>query len=161
MVLSSTSQQFNLYTMSARHEAAVVTGDKVSVVRSPSPFLVVVNLYDEDQGILTEPLFSRSIATRSDWGIGTGYLLHLGRGSHDWKFAQMDAYEKVSSLSFRYLKPAADLWMSITALLLNSVDTGELASSQTLSTQLTRPQFRSAPHPSEAKIHLRIQMYGE
>jgi len=40
----------------------------------------------------------------------------------------MDAYEKVSSLSYRYLKPPADLRTRITALLLNSVDTGELAS---------------------------------
>lgn len=64
------------------------------------------------------------------------YILSMEGGSYSRKRSQMDHHERVSVISFGMMSNADD-----------SPDVEYCG--------------YSAPHPSEAKIHLRIQMYGE
>lgn len=154
-----------------RHEIAPVSGDKVSIVsprRSPGSKRPVRAVRQSPARKLIEffrvPL-SPATAARSHRGLHTGDVLHPGGGPHPRKPPAMDAHEKVRPLR-ALLHPLPVLTPPLarsTAPRSSSAVTGEAqrrASGQETPTELIFRTLCSAPHPSEAKIHLRVQMYG-
>ena len=101
----------------------------------------------------------KNIVIKSSWSFGS-YLPNLRRITYDRKSFEMDANEKVRLFIFSLLNTILTFSQSKGWILWIQV-------SYKKSTTPSQPfdnidiQFKSAPHPSENVINVRIQMYGK